>query len=88
MHTVSFSKYLVGAALLLTLGGCVTMSGDYDVTSVDASGAPINMVMTSHGSAIYSSRNMFCQNFPKATVTIRDLKTGEELKSESPYHCR
>lgn len=81
-------KCLAAAAALLMLGGCVTLSGDYNVTAVDVSGAPIPMVITGHGSAIYSSRNMFCQNFPKATVTIRDLNTGEELKNESPYHCR
>ncbi|MCS4250104.1 MULTISPECIES: hypothetical protein [unclassified Pseudomonas] len=88
MSLFPLPKMLVSAAMLLTLGGCVTMSGDYNVTAVDANGQPIKMVMTSHGSAIYSSRNAFCSNFPKATVTIRDFHTGEELKSESPYHCR
>ncbi|AKS05090.1 hypothetical protein [Pseudomonas trivialis] len=88
MHTSSLLRYLVGAAVLLTLGGCLTMSGDYKVTAVDANGAPVKMVFTTRGSGIYSVRNAFCLNYPKGTVTIRDLNTGEELSSESPYHCR
>jgi hypothetical protein len=33
-------------------------------------------------------RNALCLNHPGATVVIRDAKTGEELKSESPYRCK
>ena len=88
MSTFSSFKFVVVAGVLLTLGGCLTMSGNYKVTAVDATGAPVKMEFTTQGRGIYSIRNAFCMNNPKGTVTIRDLDTGEELKSESPYHCR
>lgn len=83
MHTSSLFKYLVGAAVLLTLGGCLTMSGDYKVTAVDANGAPVKMVFTTRGSGIYSVRNAFCLNYPKGTVTIRDLNTGKNSAAKA-----
>ncbi|QHD07584.1 hypothetical protein [Pseudomonas sp. R76] len=88
MNTFTSFKRVVCAGVFLTLGGCLTMSGNYKVTAVDANGTPAKMVFTTQGHGIYSVRNAFCMNNPKGTVTIRDLDTGEELKSESPYHCR
>ncbi|VVO02050.1 hypothetical protein PS691_02711 [Pseudomonas fluorescens] len=83
-------KYALCAALLLTLSGCVTMSGDYEVTVQDASGVPIKKLgkYIAHGHNIYPIRNAFCLNAPGGTVIIRDIATGKELSGESPYHCR
>ncbi|MHC8300287.1 hypothetical protein [Pseudomonas sp. ZS1P83] len=83
-------KYAICATLLLSLSGCLTMSGEYTVTAHDASGAQIKKLGTfvAEGHNIYPVRNAFCLNAPGATVIIRDNKTGEELRGESPYHCR
>ncbi|WP_254875934.1 hypothetical protein [Pseudomonas viridiflava] len=83
-------NYALYALSMLALSGCVTMSGEYTVTAHDASGAQIKKLGTfvAEGHNIYPVRNAFCLNAPGATVIIRDAKTGEELRSESPYHCR
>jgi hypothetical protein len=83
-------KHALCATVLLALGGCVTMSGEYTVAARDASGAPLTRLgtFTAQGHNIYPIRNAFCLNAPGATVIIRDARTGEELRSESPYHCR
>lgn len=75
----------VGAAL----AGCATIHGTYAVTAQDSAGKPLaaNVRMTAEGSRIYVARNGLCAAFPKAVVTIRDVKTGRELKGESPYTC-
>lgn len=78
---------LLGAVALL--GGCMTLSGTYQLSLQDADGQPLpqNIKMTAQGSGIYSARNAMCSIHPHATVIIRDLESGEELKSESPYKC-
>ncbi|YCH20285.1 hypothetical protein M1D96_14235 [Pseudomonas sp. D1-3] len=78
---------LLGAVALL--GGCMTLSGTYQLSLQDADGQPLarNMTMVAEGSGIYTVRNAMCSAHPGATVIIRDLKSGEELKSESPYKC-
>lgn len=83
-------KKAICATVLLLLSGCLTMSGEYTVTAQDASGAPLKELgsYTTQGHNIYPIRNAFCLNAPGATVIIRDARTGEELRSESPYHCR
>lgn len=65
------------------------MSGNYTVTGYDSAGKELmeNSTLTAHGRGIYSMRNAFCLAHPNATVIIKDSKTGEELKSESPYQC-
>lgn len=75
---------------LLLLQGCVTLSGDYVLKAYDTNGNHLleNINMMAHGSGIYSMRNGICLNHPKATVIIKDIKTGKELSSESPYQCR
>lgn len=92
LNTIGTSpvKYAICATLLLLLSGCLTMSGEYTVTAQDASGAPLTKLgtFTAEGHNIYPIRNAFCLNAPGATVIIRDARTGEELSSESPYHCR
>lgn len=88
MNTVALPKLVVCVAFLFSLSGCLTMSGNYTVTAVDANGTPAKSVFHTEGHGIYPVRNAFCMNYPKGTVTIRDTGTGEELKSESPYHCR
>ncbi|WP_237266701.1 hypothetical protein [Pseudomonas sp. ADAK22] len=78
-------KYAICATLLLSLSGCLTMSGEYTVTAHDASGAQITRLgtFTAEGHNIYPIRNAFCLNAPGATVIIRDARTGEELRSEA-----
>lgn len=72
----------------LGVTGCVTISGNYTVTAVDAQGNPINAVFHVQGRHIYSARNGICATHPKAIVTIRDKETGKEVQSESPYQCK
>ncbi|MES2553722.1 MAG: hypothetical protein V4588_08630 [Pseudomonadota bacterium] len=75
--------------MIMLLTGCLTMSGAYSISAYDSEGKLLNekMQMIAEGSGIYSVRNAICQTYPKATVLIKDIKTGAELKSESPYKC-
>lgn len=69
--------------------GCVTTNGVYLVDAYDAKGEKLNQVnLSAQGSGIYSARNALCLSYPKAKIIIRDIKTNEELQSESPYQCR
>jgi len=72
------------------LSGCLTLSGLYTITVVDAEGNDLRpgVSLMAEGSGIYSMRNAMCTNHPGAIVHIRDAKTGQELRSESPYKCR
>ena len=82
-------KLVISIAVSLVLAGCLTLSGTYQVvardpaTGKDLSGARI----TAGGSAIYSVRNALCMKYKNAVILITDAKTGDELKSESPYTC-
>jgi hypothetical protein len=84
------TKIAITVAAMTALSGCVTLSGDYEITAVGTDGQPVasNMKMTAHGSGIYTFINAICSAHPGATVYVRDIKTGEELKSESPKKCR
>lgn len=84
-------KYYIKAFIVSMLfTGCMTMSGYYNVDAYNSSGELLskNIKMTVQGSSIYSVRNAMCSAYPKSTVIIRDVKTGEQLSSESPYQCR
>lgn len=66
------------------------MSETYVLSAKDASGKPLsgNMQLLAEGSRIYTVRNALCMKYPKSIIEIKDARTGEELKSESPYQCR
>lgn len=74
--------------LAATLSGCVTVSGNYVVSAVDAAGKPIDSVFFVQGRHIYTARNGICAAHPKATVYIRSAETKADLEGESPYQCR
>lgn len=81
-------RYLV-LALLLMLSGCLTLSGVYTVDAYDKNGNLLGKTNNmAEGSGIYTVTNALCAVYPGATVVIKDAKTGEELKSESPHKCR
>lgn len=71
------------------LSGCTTLSGTYTLSARDTAGNSLtgNTRFVAEGSGIYTVRNALCMNHPKAIVVIRDIHTGKELKSESPYQC-
>ncbi|MFJ3049001.1 hypothetical protein [Pseudomonas nitroreducens] len=82
-------KVLVPVLSLLALAGCITMTGNYEVSAHDESGKALsNGKFLAHGSGIYTVRNSLCSVYPKAIVTIKDVETDQELEGESPYHCR
>lgn len=76
--------------LMALISGCVTMSGNYSVNAYDAEGKLLNekMQLVVEGRGIYTARNALCQAYPQSLVRIKAIKTGEELKSESPYKCK
>jgi hypothetical protein len=76
-------------AMTFSLVGCMTMTGNYTITAKDIDGKELskNIVLTAQGRRIYLVRNALCSLHPNAIVMIKDSKTGEELKSESPYQC-
>jgi hypothetical protein len=80
----------VAAIVISSLSACVTLSGTYVVSATDAEGRDLssNVRMTADGSRIYTARNALCLAHPGAVVHIKDLRTGEELRSESPYICK
>jgi len=86
----SSRSVLVTALAIFSLSGCVTLSGTYVVSATDAEGRDLssNLRMTADGSRIYTARNALCAAYPGAVVHIKDLQTGEELRSESPYTCK
>lgn len=72
----------------LMLSGCVTTTGNYTVTAVDAQGKPINAAFHVQGRHIYTARNAICAAHPKAVVMIRSMENGQNLEGESPYQCK
>ncbi len=81
-------KYLLPVLSLLALGGCITMTGNYEVSAHDEAGKALGKgKFLAHGSGIYTVRNSLCSVYPKAIVTIRDVDNDQELEGESPYHC-
>lgn len=91
-HTKPGVLGVVAAIVFLlagSLAGCATTSGTYIVSATDASGQPVgkNLQLMAEGSRVYNARNGFCIAHPKSIVIIRDAKTGQELKGESPYQC-
>jgi hypothetical protein len=84
-------RYLIGTAVIgIMFSGCITMSGYYSVDAYNSSGELLtkNTKMVANGSGIYTARNAMCSAFPNAVIIIHNTKTGEQLSSESPYHCR
>lgn len=81
-------KRVLFAIIAATMGGCVTLSGNYVVSAVDAKGEEINTVFFAQGRQIYTARNAICAAHPKATVHIRSAETKKDLEGESPYRCR
>jgi uncharacterized membrane protein len=82
-------KVLVPVLSLLALAGCITMTGNYEVSARDESGKALsNGKFLAQGSGIYTVRNSLCSVYPKAIVTIKNVETDEELDGESPFHCR
>lgn len=89
MKSSSLFRLLLSASFLVaSLPGCITMSGNYTVTAVDADGKPSNLVLHMQGSQIYSARNALCARHPGGIVTIKHMGTDKELTSDSPYKCR
>lgn len=81
-------KQILLVAIAATMTGCVTLSGNYVVSAVDAKGEEINTVFFVQGRHIYTARNGICAAHPKATVYIRSAETKKDLEGESPYQCR
>lgn len=83
-------KILFFLLLPVYLTGCMTLSGNYVLTAHAPSGEELNKNSrwAAEGGGIYSVRNALCANYPGAIVVIKNITTGEELKSESPYQCR
>lgn len=89
IYSLHHSRRILAALMcVLGLAGCVTISGNYTVTAVDANGNPISAVFHVRGRHIYTARNGICAVHPKAVVTIRYMETGKEVERESPYQCR
>ncbi|PSJ80379.1 hypothetical protein [Neisseria iguanae] len=87
-----FANVKIAAAILsLLLGGCLTLSGNYELKAFDHNGNPAltNIRSVAQGRSIYTVRNAMCAALPQgATIRIYHLDTGKELAGESPYRCR
>lgn len=84
------AKICIQLFVVFGLSGCVTLSGTYVITATDAEGREVasNVQMMAEGRGIYSARNALCANNPGGVVHIKDIQTGKELQSESPYRCK
>ena len=87
IKNLGFITLSIATAVLCS--GCITTSGYYTLDAYNASGELLNknVAMQAQGSGIYSARNTLCRLHPKATIIIKEIKTKEELSSESPYQC-
>lgn len=85
-----FSSYCAITLAACALSACVTTTGTYVLTATNSAGQPVasDRRLIAEGSSIYMARNGICAAYPKALVVIRDTRTGQELKGESPYQCR
>jgi hypothetical protein len=83
-------KTAIACIAMAPLAGCATLHGNYKLTVVDANGRDLapGLSIMAEGAGIYSVRNAMCSTHPGATVLIKDARTGEQLKSESPHQCR
>ena len=88
----SFTSFVIPACLALASCATATDTNTYTVVARDsAAGKDIpgpSYTALGGGRAIYTIRNALCSAHPGAVVIITNQKTGEELKSESPYKCR
>lgn len=75
---------------LFALSGCLTLTGLYRVTAEDKTGKPLSthINMVAEGTGIYTARNFLCEINPDAVIRVWKIDTNQELKFESPYHCR
>lgn len=82
-------KRIILIVIPFIIAGCMTTSGNYTLAAFDVEGNELsgNFILTAQGRRIYPVRNALCSLHPNATVIIKDSRTGEELKSESPYQC-
>lgn len=65
--------------MLVSLGlatGCMTLSGNYKVSAIDANGVELVKGIFAQGGTIYIARNAICSLHKNATVIITDLRTG------------
>lgn len=87
---IPLKSLLLSVLATAFLNGCATTKGTYTVTPVDDNGKNLspNLVFTAQGSGIYSARNAMCSKYKGATILIKDIKTNQELKGESPYKCK
>lgn len=87
---MNFAFGILVLSTILTLSGCVTLSGNYKVSlqSEPGEGSTGSPQIFAQGSGIYSAINALCINHPGAIVVVRNASTGQELKSESPHKCR
>jgi hypothetical protein len=90
IHLKGGLRTIAGAMVICGLSGCVTLSGTYVVSATDAEGRDLssNVRMTADGGRIYTVRNALCSAHPGAVVHIKDVQSGEELRSDSPYTCK
>jgi len=84
-----YFTYCFIVCLPIVLSGCMTLSGNYEVSAVDQQGNPLgkNMRMVANGSGVYTARNALCIANPGAIVHIKSVENGNNLDSESPYRC-
>ena len=86
----STSKYAFASLALLLASACSTPEGYFGFEATDAQGNPINtgMVTIADGRSIYTVLSGFCSVHRGATLVIRNVKTKEELKPQSPHRCK
>jgi hypothetical protein len=78
---------VLAAALAASLCACHTMQGAYSITATLGDGAPANIHESAKIGDIRAARDAICDAHPGATVFIKDARTGQHLKDESPYKC-
>lgn len=75
---------------VLLVSACSTPEGYFGFEATDTLGKPINtgMVTIADGRSIYTVLSGFCSVHRGATLVIRNVKTKEELKPQSPHRCK
>lgn len=79
-------NFLLVSALISSLSGCITLSGNYEIQAYDTNGTRLQIPKVSaQGSGIYKIKNALCSIYPNAVIKVINLDNNTELKNELRY---
>lgn len=81
---IEMTKISILALGFLSLTGCMTLSGNYEVQAFDDNGVRLQGPrMISQGSGIYTAKNVLCKIHPNASLKVINTDQNIEVKNEA-----